>query len=150
MLTNCSNRARHPLRGELQGLHSHHAAAPRQPGKPDLQPTRYIMLNANHFTRPSGPPPRPSLRVSLPLHLPRASPSPRTPPTHLPAPMTSLRSRCIHSLNPPNRTCYDGSGAACAGDCGHTRAQRSHGRAISLFFLAPFELLAERGGLRPD
>ena len=27
------NRARHPLRGELQGLHSHHAAPPRQPGK---------------------------------------------------------------------------------------------------------------------
>lgn len=27
------NRARHPLRGELQGLHPHHAAAPRQPRK---------------------------------------------------------------------------------------------------------------------
>ena len=26
-------RARHPLRGELQGLHPHHAAPPRQPGK---------------------------------------------------------------------------------------------------------------------
>ena len=25
------DRARHPLRGELQGLHSHHAAPPRQP-----------------------------------------------------------------------------------------------------------------------
>ena len=27
------DRARHPLRGELQGLDPHHAASPRQPGK---------------------------------------------------------------------------------------------------------------------
>ena len=42
-LTKCSNRARHSLRGELQGLHSHHAAAPRQPGKLKL-PTRRCMM----------------------------------------------------------------------------------------------------------
>ena len=116
MLTNSSNRARHSLRGELQGLHSHHAAAPRQPGKPSL-PIAKFMIRV--------------LTTSLdPLDLLRGRAFGRVYRCTYREPARvqgHLRRTCWHRrqacavdahtpLNPPNRTCYDGSGAACAGE----------------------------------
>jgi hypothetical protein len=108
-----------------------------------LQPG--AITNAAH--RLSGLPPRPSPRTRPPPHRPRPRPSPRTPPTRLPAPRTSPPSRCTHT--PFTHQSKRVTMAAAPPAVGKRGSARAHsGVRFSLFYLAPFELLAERGGMR--
>jgi hypothetical protein len=109
-------------------------------------------LSCNHKQlltqfRLSGLPPKPSLRTSPPPHRPRPRPRPRTPPTRLPAPTTSPPSRCTHT--PFTQQTKRVTMAAAPPVVGKRGFARDHsGERFSLFYLAPFELLAERCGMR--